>query len=329
MSCGCPSSSPCSQDPCGCSIQLGTQCVFYESSTLSCLSATSGTSLEVILQNINDIVCTLNPSGQMVYVVESADSTYLTVGTSVVGNETTYTISITPAFLTTITNLGTSITNINTILNDLPITLDTDTPSDIEILHPNPNEWRVNYIGTTTPSVLSGVIYANNTQTTRPVGAILATTKTFLANYLTTYSLAIGDVIKVRTSFQLPTLKDFGNTGKCMIYLSSGFSQSAQNDGRDTEAYSFLVEMDINVVALTGSNNALITCQIYKNLGNSHLNYTPNNPTSPVNQHIAHTYSYYDSIDFSTLEISARCTGSSSIVEARNDLFRIELLKKI
>lgn len=328
MSCGCPS-SPCSQDPCGCSVQLGTQCIFYESDTLTCLSATSGTSLEVILQNLNEIICTLNPSGQLVSVVESNDSSHISVTSSTSGNITTYYIDLSSGFLTTISNLNTSITNINTILDDLPITIDTDTPSDIEILHTLPNEWKVNYIGSTVPSVLSGVIYANHTQTTRPVGAILATTKTFLANYLTTYSLAIGDTIKVRTSFQLPTLKDFGSTGKCMIYLSSGFSQSAQNDGNDTEAYSFLIDMDINVITLTGSNNALITCQIYKNLGYSNLNYTPNNPTSPVNTHTTHTFSYYDTIDFSTLEISARCTGSSSVVEARNDLFRIELLKKI
>ncbi|TXG82453.1 MAG: hypothetical protein E6R13_04835 [Spirochaetes bacterium] len=326
MSCGCSNTS---LDTCGCPIQLGTQCVYYKSTTLDCLSATSGTSLEVILQNINDIICTLNPSGVMTYVVESGDTDYLTVGTSVSGNETTYTINLSSSFLTNISNINTSITNINTVLDDLPITLDTDTPSDIEILHTIPNEWRINYVGSSVPTTLSGVIYANNTQTTRPVGAILATTKSFLANYLTTYNLAIGDVIKVRTSFQLPTIKDFGAGGKCMITLSSGFSQEASNDGQDTETYSFLIDMDINVIALSGSNNALITCQIYKNLGESATNYTPNNSTSPVNQHIAHTYSYYDTINFATLEILARCTGSSSVVEARNDLFRIELLKKI
>jgi hypothetical protein len=125
----------------------------------------------------------------------------------------------------------------------------------------------------------------------------------------------------------MPTIKDYG--GICAILLSSGTNLAGLNDGQDTEAYSFLFDLDINVVALSGSNNALITGTVHKTLGETNLTYTPNNVTSYTTQQVAHTYSFYDTIDWTTLNIQAQCTGSTVAVPAKNDLFRIELLKKI
>ena len=320
MACGnCPPSSPCSQDPCGCPIQLGTECVYYRSDTLSCIPAYSGDTLEVILGRIDEFICNNSPSGLTSTVVASADPDKITVTSVTSGTTTTYYVDIADVYQDYINSTFVHLQNTITDGDQTNLLLIQDLDTRVTAIE--------TCCDTISNLALSGVIYANNAPLTRPLLATTATTKSFLANYITTYSLAIGDVIKVRTSFQLPTVKDYG--GVCAILLSSGTNLAGINDGQGTEDYSFLFDIDINVVALTGSNNALITGNVYKNRGETNTIYSPNNTTSYINTHIAHTYSFYDTIDWTTLNIQAQCTGSTVSVSAKNDLFRIELLKKI
>jgi hypothetical protein len=322
MACGCPPSiTPCSSDPCGCSVQLGTQCIFYQSDTLSCIPAYSGDSLEVILGRIDEFICNNSPSGLTTTVVASADPDKITVTSVTSGTTTTYYVDIADAYQNYINSTFVHLQNTITSGDQTNLLLIGDLDTRVTAIE--------DCCDTISSLALSGVIYANNAPLTRPNAATLATTKSFLANYITTYSLAVGDVIKIRSSFQLPTIKDFGSGGICKILLSSGTELAGRNDGQDNEAYSFLFDLDINVVALSESNNALITGTVHKTLGETNLTYTPNNVTSYTTQQVAHTYSFYDTIDWTTLNIQAQCTGSTVAVPAKNDLFRIELLKKI
>jgi hypothetical protein len=318
MACGCENTS---LNQCGCEIQLGSECIFYKSETLDCIPAVSGDSLEVILSRINDFICTNSPSGVTTTVVASADPTKITVTSATSGTTTTYYVDIADVYQDYINSTFVYLQDTITSGDQTNLLLIQDLDTRVTAIE--------DCCDTISNLALSGVIYANNAPLTRPNAATLATTKSFLANYITTYSLAVGDVIKVRSSFQLPTIKDFGSTGFCSILLSSGTNLSGRNDGQDTEAYSFLFDLDINVVALSGSNNALITGTVHKTLGETNLTYTPNNVTSYTTQQVAHTYSFYDTIDWTTLNIQAQCTGSTVAVPAKNDLFRIELLKKI
>jgi hypothetical protein len=304
---------------CGCEIQLGSECIFYKSETLDCIPASSGDSLEVILSRINDFICTNSPSGVTTTVVASADPTKITVTSATSGTTTTYYVDIADVYQDYINSTFVHLQNTITSGDQTNLLLIGDLDTRVTAIE--------DCCDTISNLALSGVIYANNTPLTRPLSATLATTKSFLVNYITTYSLAVGDVIKVRSSFQMPTIKDYG--GICAILLSSGTNLAGLNDGQDTEAYSFLFDLDINVVALSGSNNALITGTVHKTLGETNLTYTPNNVTSYTTQQVAHTYSFYDTIDWTTLNIQAQCTGSTVAVPAKNDLFRIELLKKI
>jgi hypothetical protein len=304
---------------CGCEIQLDAQCIFYKSETLDCIPASSGDSLEVILSRINDFICTNSPSGVTTTVVASADPTKITVTSATSGTTTTYYVDIADVYQDYINSTFVHLQNTITSGDQTNLLLIGDLDTRVTAIE--------DCCDTISNLALSGVIYANNAPLTRPNAATLATTKSFLANYITTYSLAVGDVIKVRSSFQMPTIKDYG--GICAILLSSGTNLAGLNDGQDTEAYSFLFDLDINVVALSGSNNALITGTVHKTLGETNLTYTPNNVTSYTTQQVAHTYSFYDTIDWTTLNIQAQCTGSTVAVPAKNDLFRIELLKKI
>ena len=304
---------------CGCEIQLGSECIFYKSETLDCIPASSGDSLEVILSRINDFICTNSPSGVTTTVVASADPTKITVTSATSGTTTTYYVDIADVYQDYINSTFVHLQNTITSGDQTNLLLIGDLDTRVTAIE--------DCCDTISNLALSGVIYANNAPLTRPLSATLATTKSFLVNYITTYSLAVGDVIKVRSSFQMPTIKDYG--GICAILLSSGTNLAGLNDGQDTEAYSFLFDLDINVVALSGSNNALITGTVHKTLVETNLTYTPNNVTSYTTQQVAHTYSFYDTIDWTTLNIQAQCTGSTVAVPAKNDLFRIELLKKI
>lgn len=323
MACGnCPPSSPCSQDPCGCPIQLGTECVYYRSDTLSCIPAYSGDTLEVILGRIDEFICTNSPSGLTTTVVASADPNKITVTSLTSGTTTTYYVDIADVYQDYINSTFVYLQDTITDGDQTNLLLIQDLDTRVTAIE--------DCCDTISNLALSGVIYANNAPLTRPNAAVLATTKSFLTNYITTYSLAIGDVIKVRSSFQMPSIKDFGNSGICKILLSSGTELAGRNDiAQSNEVFSFLFDIDINVVALSGSNNALITGTVHKTQGETNTTYSPNNNTSNTVQQIAHTYSFYDTIDWTTLNIQAQCTGSTVSVSAKNDLFRIELLKKI
>lgn len=341
MACGCTPSTTCSSclstTTCGCPIQLSSQCIFYQGTDLDCISVTNGMTLGESLAAINSTVCVLNPSGVMYYDVVSADSTHITEVTTVAGDTTTFTLDLAPAFVTTVDNAVTDINTIFDTLTDLPITITTDTPLDIQVTHPSPNLWKVNYIGTPS-AVQGGVIYSDCTAATRPTTTVNATTKNFLADYIVDYTLAPGDLIKVRATFQSPTSADLGANSTTSISLSSFFTISTLDatvlPPANAPTVSYYYDLEINVISTgyptgVGVYNALITGKVYKTQGNTATRYTPENVTSASETLVSHVLSEYKSLDWANLDIICKQTGSTASVSAKNDLFRVELVKKI
>lgn len=341
MACGCTPSTTCSScsstATCGCPVQLSSECIFYKGTDLDCISVTNGMTLEDSLAAINSTICTLNPSGVMLYDVVSADSTHITEVTTVAGDTTTFTLDLAPAFVTIVSNNTTDINTIFDTLDDLPITIGTTTPASIAVTHPSANTWNVNYIGTPTV-VQGGVIHSDCTAATRPVTTVNATTKNFLADYLVDYTLAPGDLIKVRASFQSPTSADLGANSTTSISLSSFFTISTLDatilPPSNAPTVSYYYDMEINVISTgyptgVGVYNALITAKVYKTQGNTATRYYPENNNSASETLVAHTLSEYKSLDWANLDIICKQTGSTASVSAKNDLFRVELVKKI
>jgi hypothetical protein len=341
MACGCTPLIPCSSclstTTCGCPLQLSSECIFYQGSDLNCISVVNGMTLEESFAALNSIVCTLNPSGVMLYDVVSANPAHITELTTVVGNTTTFTLDLAPSFVSTVNN---SVTNINSIfdtLSDLPITISTTTPLFIDVVHPSPNVWNVNYIGTPT-IVQGGVIYSNCTPATRPVTTANATTKSFSANYLTSYNLIPGDLIKIRTTFQTPSLGDLLAFPTTALNLDSYFTISTRDNTIpplfNPMAVSYIYDVEVNVISTGyptsgGAPNALVTAKVYKTIGNSATRYYPENTTSGSEILAAHTLSEYVAINWASLNIYCQQTGSTVSVSAKNDLLRVELVKKI
>lgn len=322
---------------CGCPIQLSSKCIIYKSDALSCLEIQAGTPLEDILKTIDTAFCNITPSGVLSYEVVSADSTHITVVPTQAGTVVTFTLDLAAAFVTRLSNAETNINSIYDILADLPITITTDTPLDIAITHPSVNTWKVNYIGSPTP-FLGGVIHSNCTQAIRPVTTTNATTKNFLTNYLTAYSLASGDMIKVRATFQSPTTTDLGANSTTSVSLSSFLTISTLDNTvlppSNAPTVSYYYDIEINVISTgyptsVGVYNALVTAKVYKTQGNTGTRYYPENTTSASETLVAHSLSEYKSINWANLDIICKQTGSTVSVSAKNDLFRVELVKKI
>ena len=79
-------------NPCGCSHQHSSECIFYKGSNLSCINVNYGDDLQTVLENINETVCNLSPSGS-VTVVDSCDAN-IEVSSETNGNTTTYTVCL-------------------------------------------------------------------------------------------------------------------------------------------------------------------------------------------------------------------------------------------
>ena len=325
----------------GCQVQLGTECIFYKSSALDCLSVSTGTSLEDILKNINSLICELTPSARMEYVVQSGDDN-LTVVTTVDGTTTTFTITLSVDFLSTISSIETSISDINAILADLPITIDTDTPASIEILHPSANTWKVNYLGSS-PNI-GGVLYSDLTQLSiaNQNSASLVRRKHKTFNYITDYGTPqVGDIIRAKTTFQVPSYYVLGANGGRVSFAVGGDPTGVSNsaaltyiDGsQSNKALSFIAELEINVLSLsTSATNAVVSGKLFRIDPESFSDYDYiSNPVSTTLTQVSHMLSFYCNIDWSQITFNTYCSGAYNplAISAKNDLFTIELIKKI
>ena len=91
---------------CGCSHTHDSKCIIYTGQNLSCISVVSGDDFTTVLENINDTICSLTPSGVPTVVVQEGSG--IDVTSSTVGDITTYTIALSATTITALTNIGIS-----------------------------------------------------------------------------------------------------------------------------------------------------------------------------------------------------------------------------
>jgi hypothetical protein len=321
----------------GCPQQVGSQCVVYNGELLSCISVTAGLDLETILGLINSAICAIDPATSQLTIVDSANTNNVTVTSTTLGTTTTYHVDVSNVLLMRITSIESSITTINSTLLDLPINIVNNTPAYLTINHPIPNRWEFSYIGPMPNN--GGVVYADNVKLSRPVSTGVAVAKTFTANYTTAYALAVGNVIKVKGTFQVPS-STIPTSRSCKISVGGGvldLEYVAPIGAGSSNVYSVDFDLQIHVVSATplAANNAVIRGTVLSTFSDNSLGFdsdyvfSPNNLVSPNLQPIAHTMNNYCSLDWSSLAIDASLSGSTVTIDSQANIFSIELVKLI
>ena len=311
-------------DPCGCQLQLDTKCIFYNSDTLSCLDVQSNTDLETILKKIDEIICDLNPDTPVVYNVRNLDGTITVTPTGT--NPKVFTVGISPAILTRITNLEFTVNVLNTFINGLSFT--TSTPGMVGSWVDN--ELIVNY---TPPASLitGGIIYNNFTKDVVAINTATNPVKSFTSDLIADYDLQIGEVIKLKGTFELSSVINgsLGLDSFCTVDINGVYKLTNIiyiGDRSDT-IYSYDYEIDITVADIDNvAENAVINGKLRKTTGSNGW-YTPNSQISSSVVETASSISYYAQIDWSNFSVTTSITNNSATDTAKNNQLYIELIK--
>lgn len=311
-------------DPCGCQLQLDTKCIFYNSDTLSCLDVQSNTDLETILKKIDEIVCDLNPTDPIIYTVRNLDGTITVTPTGT--NPKVFTIGISAAVLTRITNLEFVTTTLNNFINGLSFT--TTTPGMVGSWVDN--ELIVNY---TPPASLitGGIIYNNFDEDVVAINTATDPVKSFTSDLIADYDLQIGEVIKLRGTFEMSSRVD-GSLGIDSVFsidvngvykLSNVLYQNS--DLRSIFSYDY--EIDITVADTDNvAKNAVINGKLRRTTGANDW-YNPNSQVATSVLEVACSISYYTQIDWANFEVTTSITNNSATDTAKNNQLYIELIK--
>jgi len=319
MSCTTPNT-----DPCGCQIQLDSKCVFYNSDTLQCLDIQSNTDLETIIKKIDEIICSLNPSIPTVYNVRNLDGTITVTPTGT--NPKVFTVGISAAVLTRITNLEFTVNVLNTFINGLSFT--TSTPGMVGSWVDN--ELIVNY---TPPASLitGGIIYNDFYKNVIPINTATNPVKSFSSDLVADYDLQVGEVIRIKGTFELSSEINgsLGLDSFCTVDINGAYKLTNIiyiGDRSDT-MFSYDYEIDITVADVDNvSENAVINGRLRKTRGSNNW-YTPNSPISSSVIETASSVSYYAQIDWENFLVTTSITNNSATYPAKNNQLYIELIK--
>lgn len=311
-------------DPCGCQLQLDTKCIFYNSDTLSCLDVQSNTDLETILKKIDEIICDLNPDTPVVYNVRNLDGTITVTPTGT--NPKVFTIGISTAVLTRITNLEFVTTTLNNFINGLSFATTTVGMTGSW----TGNTLTVNYTPPT-PQVTGGIIYNNFDEDVVAINTATDPVKSFTSDLIADYDLQIGEVIKLKGTFQLSSRVDgsLGTDSLCSVGVNSVYKLSNvlyQNSDLRT-VFSYDYEIDITVVDTDNvAKNAVINGKLRRTTGANDW-YNPNSQVATSVLEVACSISYYTQIDWANFEVTTAITNNSATDTAKNNQLYIELIK--
>lgn len=311
-------------DPCGCQLQLDTKCIFYNSDTLSCLDVQSNTDLETILKKIDEIICDLNPDTPVVYNVRNLDGTITVTPTGT--NPKVFTIGISAAVLTRITNLEFVTTTLNNFINGLSFATTTVGMTGSW----TGNTLTVNYTPPT-PQVTGGIIYNNFDEDVVAINTATDPVKSFTSDLIADYDLQIGEVIKLKGTFQLSSRVDgsLGTDSLCSVDVNGVYKLSNvlyQNSDLRT-VFSYDYEIDITVVDIDNvAKNAVINGKLRRTTGANDW-YNPNSQVATSVLEVACSISYYTQIDWANFEVTTAITNNSATDTAKNNQLYIELIK--
>ncbi len=311
-------------DPCGCQLQLDTKCIFYNSDTLSCLDVQSNTDLETILKKIDEIICDLNPDTPIVYTVRNLDGTITVTPTGT--NPKVFTIGISTAVLTRITNLEFVTTTLNNFINGLSFATTTVGMTGSW----TGNTLTVNYTPPT-PQVTGGIIYNNFDEDVVAINTATDPVKSFTSDLIADYDLQIGEVIKLKGTFQLSSRVDgsLGTDSEFSVDVNGVYKLSNvlyQNSDLRT-VFSYDYEIDITVVDTDNvAKNAVINGKLRRTTGANDW-YNPNSQVATSVLEVACSISYYTQIDWENFEVTTAITNNSANDTAKNNQLYIELIK--
>ena len=311
-------------NPCGCQLQLDTKCIFYNSDTLSCLDVQSNTDLETILKKIDEIICDLNPDTPVVYNVRNLDGTITVTPTGT--NPKVFTVSISSSVLNRISTLESKVSDIEDFIADLAFSTTTSGLT---------GSWTgstltVNY---TPPASLitGGIIYNNFTKDVVAINTATNPVKSFTSDLIADYDLQIGEVIKLKGTFELSSVINgsLGLDSFCTVDINGVYKLTNIiyiGDRSDT-IYSYDYEIDITVADIDNvAENAVINGKLRKTTGSNGW-YTPNSQISSSVVETASSISYYAQIDWSNFSVTTSITNNSATDTAKNNQLYIELIK--
>jgi hypothetical protein len=311
-------------DPCGCRLQLDSKCVFYNSDTLQCLDIQSNTDLETIIKKIDEIICSLNPSIPTVYNVRNLDGTITVTPTGT--NPKVFTIGISTAVLTRITNLEFVTTTLNNFINGLSFT--TTTPGMTGSW--SGNDLTVNYTPPATNNS-GGIIYNNFDKDVVAINSSNSSIKSFSSDLITDYDVQIGEVIKVKGTFEVSSRVDgsLGTDSHCTVDINGVYKLTNnlyQNSELNT-VFSYDFEIDVTIIDTDDvADNAVINGKLRRTTGANDW-YSPNSQVATSVIETACSISYYTQIDWTNFLVTTSITNNSSSVVAKNNQLYIELIK--
>lgn len=192
---------------CGCTHQHPAECIIYKGENLECIHTTNGDTLDEVLVAINEVICTLSPSGQSITEVEGV-SGETTVSSSTVGNITTYTVGLDEDFVQQVEDNS---TNISTLSACIATTVKSIVSNTLNVSIDSTNSCgRTIRIESSTPSsvpIVDGIIYSNSDKSEATGGTgvdkVLKTSSTSIGDYETTNGFEIGDEIRWRATGQI------------------------------------------------------------------------------------------------------------------------------
>jgi hypothetical protein len=311
-------------DPCGCQLQLDTKCIFYNSDTLSCLDVQSNTDLETILKKIDEIICDLNPTDPIVYTVRNLDGTITVTPTGT--NPKVFTVSISSSVLNRISTLESKVSDIEDFIADLAFSTTTSGLT---------GSWTgstltVNY---TPPAslVTGGIIYNNFDEDVVAINTATDPVKSFTSDLIADYDLQIGEVIKLKGTFELSSRVDgsLGTDSEFSVDVNGVYKLSNilyQNSDLRT-VFSYDYEIDITVVDTDNvAKNAVINGKLRRTTGANDW-YNPNSQVATSVLEVACSISYYTQIDWENFEVTTAITNNSANDTAKNNQLYIELIK--
>lgn len=260
---------------CGCSHTHDSKCIIYTGQNLSCISVVSGDDLTTVLENINETICSLTPSGVPTVVVQEGSG--IDVTSSTVGDITTYTIALSAATITALTNIGISLSTINACLASTVRDIVSDTLAiSVDSSNGCGRVLRIESIAPSSVPLEAGIIYNNTDTSATNGGGGTQILKSFNTDY-TQYSITTGDEISFVATGQLIDNSNvvddiiidlFDATGATV--LATNTFTGWNNDGKS----SYIIEGTITV---TGVSTALYNLSItYHSLANGVLNSTRN-----------------------------------------------------
>ncbi len=191
---------------CGCSHTHDSKCIIYTGQNLSCISVVSGDDLTTVLENINETICSLTPSGVPTVVVQEGSG--IDVTSSTVGDITTYTIALDATVITALTNIGISLSTINACLSSTVREIVSTTLSITEVNTTScGKKILIESIAPSSVPLEAGIIYNDSTKVGATGGTggdlTLKTSVSSISYYETNIGFQVGDEIRWRATGQI------------------------------------------------------------------------------------------------------------------------------